>query len=176
MTPVRLFIAPLSAWLLLLSTFLPKILSAQPVLPNAELERKFADLFNQLPPLQRHFDGLTEADSAAQRQRQSGYEALLREKLQDKWFAALVSEKSADAFAIQSRFETWKGLVEFLAHREALVEVWAYPEAGAKEARRIPATELAALKNQPREQPTFVTVAWRDAATEIGRASCRERV
>src|SRR5262249_21385262 len=65
--------------------------------------------------------------------------------------------------SIEVRFSTWRELVEFLAEKQAIVDVWAYGEAGEREPRRIPAPELAALKRQAREQPTFVTANHREA-------------
>src|SRR5207247_912068 len=86
-----------------------------------------------------------------------------REKVQGQWFAALLSTESGQSFSVQRRFESWKGLMDFLVDREALVEVWAYPQKGGKP-RRIPATQLAALKKERREQPTFTTATYRDSA------------
>ena len=54
--------------------------------------------------------------------------------------------------------------MDFLLEREALVEVWAYSD-GADKPRRIPATELGELKKQSREQPTFLTVTYRQGGT-----------
>ena len=117
-------------------------------------------LLNQLPPPQVHYDGVAETEAIHRAQREQSYQAFIREKLQGDWFAALTDAPASGAHSIQGRFETWKGLMDFLVERDALVEVWAYPEAGEK-ARRIPATEMAALKQQQREQPVFITITYR---------------
>jgi hypothetical protein len=55
-------------------------------------------------------------------------------------------------------------MTRFLRTQNALVDVWSYGEGGLGPARRIPATELWELKQQPREQPTFITVTYREQA------------
>ena len=77
-------------------------------------------------------------------------ENFVREKISGQWFAALVAVTNTDAFAVQGRFETWSGLVEFLQGQNALVEVWAYPEGGLKNPRRLSAREVAQLKQGSR--------------------------
>ena len=125
---------------------------------------RVAELRSQLPPPRTHFEGVPETEAANRRRREDDYKAFLREKIQGNWFAALVSAQSDEPFAVQERFETWKELMEFLLEHDALVEVWAYPQ-GREAPRRIPATEMAELKKQSREQPTFITVTYRDATT-----------
>ena len=51
---------------------------------------------------------------------------LVREKAEDKWFAALVD----DALSIQGRFATWNDFLAFLRTQNALVDVWSYGEGG----------------------------------------------
>lgn len=128
------------------------------------------ELLSQLPPPIQHFADLSEADASARLRRERNYEQVLREKLADRWFAALLSTAAANPYAIEGRFETWRGFLEFLAARDALVEVWAYPEGASSQPRRIPATDLAAFKRQAREPPTFVTVTCREAPTGPVRA------
>jgi len=165
--------------LLLVVALAAEVLPAQikaagvPTTPSPELEAKILQLWNQLPAPQTHFEGLTEPQAAQRLVRQRNYQELLREKVQEKWFAALVSEEALDALAIKGRFATLKSLFEFIRDQEALAEVWAYPEAGARSARRIPATELAARKKQAHEAPNFLTLTYRDPASG---APVRQRV
>src|SRR6185369_463294 len=130
--------------------------------PNREMAAKAADIFSQLPAPIMHFDGLTESQVKDRFQRDVNYQILLREKIADQWFAALVKTKAPETFAIVRRFDTWKSLMDFIHDQDALVEVWAYPDGQIENARRIPATELASLKKKTREQPTFITVTYRD--------------
>jgi hypothetical protein len=51
------------------------------------------------------------------------------------WF----SKGDQAPFSVEARFATWPELTEFLAEKRALVDVWAYGEAGEHEPRRIPA-------------------------------------
>ena len=95
----------------------------------------------------------------------ANYTALLREKAEAKWFAALVATAKDEPFAIRRRLGSWKELLDFLLEQHALVEVWAYPQAGLGEPRRIPAPELAALKRQRQEQPAFITATYREPTT-----------
>jgi len=132
---------------------------------NLELAEKASLLFQQLPAPARHYAGLGEAEANRLLQSDVNYRKFMREKLQRKWFAALVAWEGAAPYSIVTRFETWRELVEFLAEKNALVDVWAYGEAGEHEARRIPAPELAQLKHQVQEQPTFLTVTFRDDAS-----------
>src|SRR5205823_11461961 len=90
---------------------------------------------------------------------------MVREKLEGRWFAALVEASGEAPFAIQGRFDTWRGLLEFLAERNALVDVWAWGDRGEHGARRIPAVELGELQRQRHERPTFVTVTYLDPMT-----------
>ncbi|HEY2952327.1 MAG TPA: hypothetical protein VGK40_07085, partial [Verrucomicrobiae bacterium] len=139
-------------------------LPAQPA-PSPALAEKFAGMFTQLPPPTLHYDGLSEAEAAERLARARHYEAFVREKISGQWFAALVAVTNTEAFTIKGRFETWNGLVEFLQQQNALVEVWAYPDGGLKDPRRISALEVARLKKETREQPTFITATYRDAAS-----------
>jgi hypothetical protein len=134
---------------------------------NGPLEERIAALRQQLPPLQRHYEGLTESEAAAQIQQQRNYEKILGEKTRGEWFAALVSTSGEAPYAIQARFKTCRGLLDFIAERQALVEVWAYREGGPQNARRVPAPELAEIKRQPREQPLFVTITYPDPASGL---------
>jgi len=120
---------------------------------------------DQLPPARKHYQGITEAEADTQLKGQDNYGALQNEKVQGRWFAALVSLDQAEPFSVRGRFDTWTGLLEFLHEQNALVEVWTYGEAMAGKPRRLTATEVAELKGQRREQPTFITVTYRDPAT-----------
>src|SRR5437879_6221269 len=125
---------------------------------------KVADIFQQLPSPTLHYASVPEVEANRRFKAETAYEKFLREKVQERWFAALVGTESEELFSIHARFETWRGLVEFLGEQNALVEVWARGEAG-KQARRIPATELDKLKRQPHEPPTSISVTYRDPAT-----------
>jgi len=105
---------------------------------------------------------MSKAEDLARYRERRNYLQLLREKLSDKWFAALVSTDPESAYEIMGRFESWKGLLDFALAREALVELWAYSEQGMENARRIPATEIADLRRQAHDQPLFVTLSYRD--------------
>ncbi|MBI2947568.1 MAG: hypothetical protein HYY23_07970 [Verrucomicrobia bacterium] len=132
-----------------------------------ELAAQASALFEKAPALARHFEDLSEREVERRLQRQQHYQRFMAEKAQDKWFAALVD----DSFAVQGRFATWNGFVDFLRENNALVDVWSYGEGGTVPARRIPASELWKLKTASREQPTFITVTWRDASTGAVRTS-----
>ncbi len=134
------------------------IVDANAVSSNA-FQARLNAIWNQLPPPQVHHAGVLETEAAGRLRREQNYGAFVREKLRGDWFAALTDVQD-DSYLIQGRFETWKGFMDFLVERDALVEVWAYREAGEKP-RRIPATELAGLKQQQREQPVFITVTYR---------------
>ncbi len=124
-----------------------------------------AALFQQLPATVFHYEDLPEAEAARLLRAGAAYQRLIGEKLEGKWFAALVAADDSESYAIRARFETWRELLEFLAEENALVEVWACTEAGTAKARRLTAGELAELKHQAREPPTVTTVTWRDAGT-----------
>jgi len=129
---------------------------------NREVAEKASLVFRQLAAPARHYAGLSEADATRLLQSDVNYQGFLREKLQNRWFAALVDKDEPAPYRVEARFTTWRELVEFLAEKRALVDVWAYGEAGERGARRIPAPELAALKQQAHEQPTFITVTYVD--------------
>jgi hypothetical protein len=135
---------------------------------NPDLSRTVASIFKELPTLVHHYDGVSEADVKRRFEADVSYQTLMRDKLKGLWFAALVSRQDEGPYSIHTRFGTWRELVEFLSEKNALVEVWAYGEAGVHSAHRIPAQELAMLKRQAHEQPTYVTVSYWDQ--EIGKA------
>jgi hypothetical protein len=132
---------------------------------NAELAERAAQIFRQLPAPAIHYDNLSEPEVNRLLESNTNYQKFVREKLERKWFAALVSSGDEAPYAVQVPFATWRALVEFLAEKKAIVDVWAYGEAGEHKPRRIPAPELAALKGQAREQPTFVTATYCDEAS-----------
>src|SRR5437016_5260555 len=78
---------------------------------------KVTELWQQLPPAQTHVAGLPDSERQGRQRREENYQALLREKMEDRWFAALLSVGATDALSVQRRFESWKELVEFLAER-----------------------------------------------------------
>src|SRR5205814_9665528 len=131
---------------------------------DRELSAQMARAFQNLPPVAAHYPTLT-PDEAERRLRQdSNYTQIVREKLEGHWFGALVETSGKAPFAIAARFETWRGLMDFLVQQNALVDIWALGEAPDAQPRRIPAPELAELQRQPRERPTFVTVTYSDGA------------
>jgi hypothetical protein len=135
---------------------------------NREVAAQAAALFQQLPAAVFHYEDLPEADAVRLLRAGAAYQKLVREKLDAKWFAALVAADDSESYAIRARFQTWRELLEFLAEENALVEVWACTEAGAARLRRITPGELAQLKHQAHEPPTVTTVTWREAGA--GRA------
>src|SRR5207302_3436623 len=125
-----------------------------------ELAAQVTQVFQQLSPPVKHYADLSRAESERLLLQDANYAQVVREKLEGQWFAALVGAPEDAPFAIQGRFNTWRGLVEFLADRNALVEVWAWGEGMGGLPRRITAPEFAALQRQQHEQPTFVTVTY----------------
>ncbi|MGO9203690.1 MAG: hypothetical protein ACLQM8_24485 [Limisphaerales bacterium] len=132
---------------------------------NREVAAQAAALFRQLPATVFHYEGLPEAEATRWLRAGAAYQRLIREKLEGKWFAALVAVDDSESYAIRARFESWRQLLEFLAEENALVEVWACAEAGTGKARRMTPGELAELKRQAREPPTVITVTWRETGT-----------
>ncbi|MGA2864839.1 MAG: hypothetical protein ABSF95_10165 [Verrucomicrobiota bacterium] len=132
---------------------------------NPDVAAKASALFQALPAPAIHYAGLAEAEVRQRLRSEAAYQQLMREKLAGKWFAALVATEGAEPGSIQADFKTWRGLVEFLAEQNALVEVWACGEAGDHKVRRIPAAELAEAKQQRQEPPALLTVTYQDRAT-----------
>ncbi len=138
--------------------------SSQAVLPaysgQGELAARAEEIFRCLQPLTFHYADLSEAQAKMLAVRDANYERVLREKERDQWFAALLATSEHEPFAIRGRFGTWRGLIEFLAEKGALVEVWACGEAGTRQPRRIPALEWAKLRRQRYERPTVITATY----------------
>lgn len=132
---------------------------------DRELAAQVTQMFEQLPAPVKHYASLSQAEAERFLLQDANYAQMVREKLGEKWFAALVGASADAPFAIEGRFDTWRGLVEFLAERNALVEVWAWGEGVDGLARRIPAPELADLQHQQQERPTFVTATYPYPAT-----------
>jgi hypothetical protein len=132
---------------------------------NNELAARALAIFQELPPPAIHFAGLSEAEAGRLLRSDAAYRELTREKLEQRWFAALVTRQGPEPYSVRARFDTWRGLVQFLAEQSALVEVWACGETGDHKVRRIPAAELADLKQQRHEAPTLVTATFRDPET-----------
>jgi len=131
---------------------------------NQELAKEASRIYGHLPAPVRHYAGLSEAETSRLLASGANYQEFVREKLEKRWFAALVAKDGPAPYHIEVRFPTWRELMEFLAEKRALVDVWAYGEGGERGARRIPAPELALLKQQAHEQPTFITVTYREGA------------
>ena len=132
--------------------------------PSERFEAKAAALLKELPPIQRHFEGVLQADADHRSREAEDFRRLLDEKVKGAWFAALLSSQPDRVFAVEARFESWKGLMDFLLEHEAVIEVWGYGE-GQEHPRRLTAPEVGRLKKQRREQPTFLTVTYRRSAT-----------
>jgi hypothetical protein len=132
---------------------------------DRELAARVTQVFQQLPAPVKHYASLSQAEVERVLLQDANYARMVREKLDGRWFAALVGASADAPFAIEGQFDTWRGLVEFLAGRNALVEVWAWGEGVDGLARRIPAPELAELQRQQQERPTFVTATYPDPAT-----------
>ncbi|HEY0456049.1 MAG TPA: hypothetical protein VGE41_06710, partial [Verrucomicrobiae bacterium] len=132
------------------------LFSQIPTSTRPEFEKQVEEIFAQLPPVQHHYENVSETEVTERQQREKNYRELTREKKEAKWVAALANETS---LAISNRFATLQALLDFAQDHEALVEVWAYPEPGHA-ARRIPATEMAQIKAQRHEQPTFLTLTF----------------
>lgn len=128
-----------------------------PSLPAVSLPAQ-SNLLAQIPPLSRHFVDLPPSEVQIRNARARLHTALLHEKLQGQWFAALVRWSEHEPPAITRRFSTWRNLIDYIEENDGLVEIWAYSDANRGRGRRIPATAMAALKKQQPEQPTFVTV------------------
>ncbi|MBI3416899.1 MAG: hypothetical protein HY043_16535, partial [Verrucomicrobia bacterium] len=135
--------------------------------PNAQLAKKFADAFAQLPPTVRHYEGVTEAEVADRLGGEKNFQNIIREKVAQRWFAALVAIQPGRRFQITERFATLKELLDFVQQRQAIVDVSAYSDDAAHEGkgRRIPATELAEIKRELHEQPLLVSLMFKDAAS-----------
>ncbi len=135
---------------------------------NRALAEKTSQIFHQLPPAAKHYAGLSEGEAIRLLESDVNYQKLIEEKVERKWFAALVTWEDPEPYSIVARFDTWHDMVESLAEKGAVVDVWAYGEASEHKPRRIPGPELAELKHQPHEQPTFLTVTYVDQ--RAGRA------
>lgn len=123
-----------------------------------------AHLRQQLPAPRIHGAGLEQAQIEARLQADRDYQQLTRERLAGNWFAALISTNAPDGAVVRGRFDSWVGLMEYLAEREVLVEIWAPGEGPQGEARRLTAAELSHRQGQRHEGPTFVTVTLHDPA------------
>lgn len=124
---------------------------------RAELQARFEEAWKQFGG-RLQVEGQSESERALLARKRAFFRQLQTERAADCWVAALVSDEPR----IEARFETWRGLADFLGEHDALVEVWTQPEHGAEEARRLTASEVAALRNAPFEQPTFITATFRD--------------
>src|SRR2546425_1518345 len=109
---------------------------------DLELAAQVAELFQALPTPVKQYPSLSQAEVARFLRQDVNYAQMVREKLDGRWFAALVENSGEAPFAIRGRFDNWRGLVEFLAERNALVDVWAWGEKGGGQPRRIPAPGL----------------------------------
>ena len=107
---------------------------------DREWAEEAAKILQQLPPPLKHYVNVSQGDADKLLRQDSNYLQAVREKLAGRWFAALIGTSEESSFAVQGRFDTWRGLVEFLAERNALVEVWAWGEGIEGASRRLPAS------------------------------------
>jgi hypothetical protein len=127
---------------------------------SAPVDTSSTSPWEQLPPVTRHFVDVAPGEVLFREQLKRDHVALMREKLAGEWFAALVplGENSDDADTFV-RFRTLRGLLDFIADREALVETWRYPVGAPGFARRLSALERASPDFNGRT-PTFITLKW----------------
>ncbi len=105
---------------------LPASAPDAPLQPGVAPQKRDLDFPYPLPPPIHHVDvGL--ADATARHASSQRHLELLREKLADRWFAALIETAPEHKDRIATRLPSWKSLVEFIEQRAALVEVWALP-------------------------------------------------
>ena len=104
---------------------------------DRELAAQVAGVFQALPAPVKEYPSLSPAEVSRFLRQDVNYAQMVREKLDARWFAALVETDGEVPFAIHRRFDTWRELVEFLAERNALVDVWAWGERGEGQRRRM---------------------------------------
>ncbi len=129
---------------------------------SAELKAELRAVIEPAAAPTRHLAGLSPEQVRARAAQARSRQELLREKLEDKWFAALVELEGPEPFALGRRFKNWNEWDDFVRTNRALVEVWSDPGGGPGHARRLTALEQALLQQQPTDQPTRVTVTFRD--------------
>ncbi|HAB16336.1 MAG TPA: hypothetical protein DCE44_07785, partial [Verrucomicrobiales bacterium] len=127
-------------------------------------EDPWATAFADLPAVEHHGDLAQVAQGVAASAR---YAELIEEKLTGKWFAALVALESERLNSIVGRFETRRGFFEFIENHGAVVDIWVYTADGRTEdgvfGRRLNAMELADLRQNSPDTPTFLTLTFRES-------------
>ena len=103
---------------------------------QAELETGTRAGSRPLTPLVRHEQGLPSDQTAAARAEARNYQEVLRQKVEGKWFAALVEPSGPETFAVRKTFASWDELSDYVTTNRALVELWA-EGAGGSAARRL---------------------------------------
>jgi len=109
-----------------------------------------------------HFEGTPQEELRRLARASGQYHTLFTEKIQAKWFAALVAEEPERAHSILKTFPTWGSLVEFLENSQALVEVHTY-SANGQSGRRLTALELAEWQRKEQKEPTSIRLVYLDA-------------
>ena len=91
-----------------------------PIPPGPAQEKLEAVLSNRGEP-KKNFVGMEAADLARRRSLDANYSALRQEQVRGRWFAALVSTRPDDEFAILDRFSTQDQMADYFLKREAVV-------------------------------------------------------
>src|SRR5215471_4203758 len=87
---------------------------------SVELAKRAEQIFRQLPAPVIHYADLSESDATRRLESDINYQKFALEKLERRWFAALVSSGNEASYSVQMRFATWRELVEFLAQKKAI--------------------------------------------------------
>ena len=131
-------------------------------------EAKVAALWNQLPQPQTHYAGVPETEAAG-RHPSRGAMGLCPGELQGSWFAARPPRDLMRLYSVEAIRD---GRVDDFLLGACARRGLGLSEQG-KKPRRIPAASWPENKN---EQPTFVTITYRDNATAVSDQSCRVRL
>src|SRR5260370_15262319 len=79
---------------------------------NRALAEKTSQIFHQLPPAAKHYAGLSEGEAIRLLESDVNYQKLIEEKVERKWFAALVTWEDPEPYSIVARFDTWHDMLE----------------------------------------------------------------
>ncbi len=143
----------------------PPMVSPPPEPSPAELPLR--GILAEFDESARFFEGVTAAEVRGRQQTETLARALLEERNDGIWFAAAVGTGSGQSPVIRRRFERAQDLAEFVREEPAIIETWAYtPEAHTPDpmlnGRRLTAPELAGIRSQESDRPTFAVLVYRD--------------